>query len=69
MSRGAISIDGHRVIVYGQYNVKTVAINSSDKSRLMIVNYTAAENRQYNVILRALWLYAVDPECNFRSGT
>ena len=62
-------MDGHRVVVYGQYDVKTVAINSSNKSRLMVVNYTVTEIQQYDIILRALWLYAIDLECNFRSGT
>ena len=29
----------------------------------------AAEIRQYNIILRALWLYAVNPNCDFRRMT
>jgi RNase H-like domain found in reverse transcriptase/Reverse transcriptase (RNA-dependent DNA polymerase)/Integrase zinc binding domain/Chromo (CHRromatin Organisation MOdifier) domain len=68
-SRGAVSLDGHRVTVYGQHDVETTATDSSGVSKSTVVNYTAAEIRHYDAILGAPWLYAVNPNCNFRRGT
>ena len=60
----AVSVDGYRVAVHGQYDVEIVATDSSGESRLTAVDYTATDIRQYDAVLGAL--YAVNPDCSFR---
>ena len=66
ISRGAVSVDGHRVTVYGHHDLKTTAVDCEGTSRSRVVNYTAADIRHYEIILGAPWLYAVNPDCNWR---
>lgn len=65
-SIGAMSSDGHSIVVYGKHAVDTVVTDSQGESRSSLVDFIATDIQKYDAILGWPWIYHIDPNCRFK---
>ena len=62
-------VNGHRIVLYSQHQLKVHAVDSNDRQLIAACNLYVTDIEGFDMILGIHWLTKVDPDISFRDGT